>query len=67
MPGAIDNLERQVLGALQQALADKRMDVADHLLRALEALDSDRESAARQAVLTRDDAAQGRLEGPGGG
>lgn len=67
MPGAFDNLERQVLGALQQALADKRMDVADHLLRALEALDPARESAARRAGLTRDDAAQGRLDGAGGG
>lgn len=39
MPRNYDKLEYQVLKAFQRALADERMDVADHLLYALEALD----------------------------
>jgi hypothetical protein len=39
MPRNYEKLEHQVLKAFQRALADERMDVADHLLYALEALD----------------------------
>ena len=39
MPESFTKLERHVLRAFRQALADGRNDVADHLLYALEALD----------------------------
>ncbi len=46
MPCRYERLERQVVCALQQALSDKHMDVADHLLCALEALDPEFEGPA---------------------
>ena len=39
MPRNYEKLEYQVLKAFQQAIADDRLDVADYLLHALEALD----------------------------
>lgn len=39
MPRNHEELERQVLKAFQQAITDDRLDVADHLFYALEALD----------------------------
>ncbi|MBM1170115.1 hypothetical protein [Microvirga arabica] len=46
MPRSFDALERQVFLAFEQAVADKRLDVADHLLYALEALDPEFEGPA---------------------
>lgn len=43
---SFDELERKVFLAFEQALADKRLDVADHLLYALEALDPECEGPA---------------------
>lgn len=50
MPRNYEKLEGQVLKAFQQALADERMDVADHLLRALEALDPEFEGVTLRAA-----------------
>lgn len=44
MPQNYDKLERYILKAIQQALAEDRQDVADKLLYALEALDAEFES-----------------------
>ena len=46
MPHSFDTLARQVFLAFEQAVADKRLDVADHLLSALEALDPEFEGPA---------------------
>ena len=46
MPRSFDALERQVFLAFEQAVADKRLDVADHLLYALDALDPEFEGPA---------------------
>ena len=46
MPRSFDALEQQVSQAFEQALADRRLDVADHLLQALEALDPEFEGSA---------------------
>ncbi|QRM34704.1 hypothetical protein [Microvirga sp. VF16] len=46
MPHRFSNLEEQILRAFEQALADNRLDVADHLFYALEALDPEFEGAA---------------------
>lgn len=45
MPRDFDHLERQISRAFERALADRRLDVADHLLQALEALDPEFERA----------------------
>jgi hypothetical protein len=46
MPKKFDELERQVLRAFRRALADGRLDVAEHLLQALEVLDPEFEGLA---------------------
>lgn len=57
MPRTFNKLERHVLKAFRQALADERSDVADHLLGALEALDPDFQGltlrAACRSILER--------------
>lgn len=46
MPRNHKKLERQILRACQQAIADDRWDVVDHLFHALEALDSEFDGVA---------------------
>lgn len=72
MPRNYDKLEHQVLKAFQRALADERMDVADHLLYALEALDPDFNgmsvrSACRSILQTTEDALPTALKHVKGG
>lgn len=50
MPRTYNKLERYVLKAVQQVLADERSDVADYLLSALEALDPEFEGRSMRAA-----------------
>jgi hypothetical protein len=50
MPRTYNKLERYVPKAFQQALADERSDVADHVLSALEALDPEFEGRSMRAA-----------------
>lgn len=53
MPRNFTELERQVLQAFRRALKERRPDVGDHLLRALEALDPDVDGGVlREAYLS---------------
>lgn len=72
MPRNYEKLEHLVLKAFQRALADERMDVADHLLYALEALDPEFSgasvrSACRLILQTAEDAPPTALEHVKGG
>ena len=64
MPRRFDELELSVLRAFRQALADDRMDVAEHLLRALETLDPNVDGGvlrdAYRCVLQRTEASLSR-------